>query len=66
MATFESRLLWFVVALLVSVIAGVAVGLLSHDTNDSRGVRKAVLRGLLAFGGALVGMVTIEYDLGVL
>jgi hypothetical protein len=60
MVTSESRALWFVVAFLVSVIAGLVVGFLASD----KGARKAILCGLAAFGGTLVGTVTIETQLG--
>jgi hypothetical protein len=62
MVNSETRILWIVVAVLLSVIAALIVAYLSYDGSG----KKAVLAGLGAFGGAMVISITIEGELGLL
>lgn len=57
----ESKVLWFFIAVLVSVISALVTGYLAYDGS----ARRAVLCGLAAFGGTLVAVTTIEASLGV-
>jgi hypothetical protein len=52
-----------VVAALIGVIAALIVGYLVYDGQHPR---KAILSGVLAFGGTMAGVITIEHDVGLI
>jgi hypothetical protein len=52
---------WLLVALLLAIIVGIVVAWLSYDGS----VKKAILRGLTAFGGTLVASIAIESQVGI-
>lgn len=57
-----TKILLVIIAVLITAVAGLIVGVLGHEGD----VRKSVLRGLYVFGGAIVGCVVIEGVLGLL
>lgn len=59
MTSASSRVLLVVVAVLVGVVVGLVVGYLSYDGK----MRKAISRGLGAFGATTLGIITVEAEL---
>lgn len=62
MSSPETRILCVAIAFLLGVIAFLLVAYLSYNGN----IRKSVLCGLAAFGGTIVGTITIENQLGLI